>query len=142
MPKPAFAEAARGREPWAPTDSSLRACLFAGDRLVLAEGAAELPTAERATAWIRESGIERSSGPEWFAVAGREGAKATAARVPAGWAPPAGAVALGLRSVLVALPEPALSLALAAAHLVRWRRTSRFAACAARRRRRRGGTRP
>ena len=96
----------------------MKACLFAGDRLVLARRAAELPTVEEAKGW--------EGGPaEWFQVdAGA--ACAMAAQVSGRWKPPAGVAVVGLRAVLPLLPEPSLSLALAAAHLARWRRRSRY----------------
>lgn len=52
--------------------------------------------------------------------------QAVAGLVGPEWTPPEGVSVFGLRSVLGALGEPDLSLALTAAHLVRWRRTSRF----------------
>ncbi len=94
-----------------------KACLFAGDRIVLAEGAADLPSLEEARGW--EGGRA-----EWFRVeAGADGAMA--AQLSGRWKPAPGVTAMGLRAVLPLLPGPSLSLALTAAHLARWRRTSR-----------------
>lgn len=102
----------------------MKACLFAGDRLVLAEGAAELPSLEVAKGW--EGGRA-----EWFRVgAGTD--TAMAAQASGRWKPGPGLAIMGLRAVLPLLPEPSLSLALTAAHLTRWRRTSRHCgACGA-----------
>ena len=113
----------------------MKACLFAGDRLVLVEGAHELPSFAEARAW----GVEES---DWFpvgsppdraaqgtgvsgngAVAGET--RAMAAQAASHWTAPAGTLTVGLRRALVLLGEPDLSLALTAAHLARWRRTSR-----------------
>ena len=96
----------------------MKACLFAGDRLVLAEGAGDLPSLEEAKAWDAGEG-------EWFRVGGGA-ASVMAAQASRRWKPAQGAAAMGLRAVLPLLPEPSLSLALTAAHLARWRRTSRF----------------
>ncbi len=96
----------------------MKACLFAGDRLVLAEGAADLPSLEAAKGW-------EGGSAEWFRVdAGAT--SAMAAQVSGRWKPGAGLTAMGLRAVLPLLPEPSLSLALTAAHLARWRRSSRY----------------
>ncbi len=96
----------------------MRACLFAGDRIVLAEGACDLPSLEEAKGW-------EGGSAEWFRVdAGA--ARAMAARMSARWTPLPEVAVMGLRAVLPLLPEPSLSLALTAAHLARWRRTSRF----------------
>ncbi|MXX55359.1 MAG: NAD(+) diphosphatase [Gemmatimonadetes bacterium] len=97
---------------------AMKACLFAGDRLVLAEGAADLPSLDEAKGW--EGGQA-----EWFRVAGRA-ESVMAARLSGRWKPVPGVRAMGLRAVLPLLPEPSLSLVLTAAHLVRWRRTSRY----------------
>ena len=97
---------------------AMKACLFAGDRLVLAEGAADLPSLEEAKRW--EGGRA-----EWFRVGA--GADAVmAARLSGQWKAAPGVTAMGLRAVLPLLREPFLSLALTAAHLARWRRTSRY----------------
>ena len=96
----------------------MRACLFAGDRLVLAEGASDLPSVEEVKGW-------KAGATEWFRVATGEGT-AMAAQLSGRWKPPPGVTAMGLRAVLPLLPEPSLSLALTAAHLSRWRRTSRY----------------
>ncbi len=96
----------------------MKACLFAGDRLVLAAGAGDLPSLEEAKAWDAGEG-------EWFRV-GDGAASVMAAQVSPRWKPAQGATAMGLRAVLPLLPEPSLSLVLTAAHLARWRRTSRF----------------
>lgn len=96
----------------------MKACLFAGDRLVLPDCAADLPTLEEAREW----GGGRA---EWFRV-GAGADSVMAARVSARWKPAPGVTAMGLRAVLPLLPEPSLSLALTAAHLSRWRRTSRY----------------
>ena len=122
MPEAAFRGVARGRGSPAPAGPSLRACLFAGERLVLADGAAGLPDVETAATWA--AGGRRTGA--WFKVTGRGGAEVMAAGLPDDWEPPAGVVAIGLRAALWVLSEPEVSLALTAAHLVRWRRTSRF----------------
>ena len=96
----------------------MKACLFAGDRLVLAEGAVDLPSMEEARRW--EGGRA-----EWFRV-GAGADSVMAAQVSGRWKPRPGVAAMGLRAVLPLLPEPSLSLALTAAHLARWRRTSRY----------------
>ena len=102
----------------------MRACLFARDRLVLVEGVPALPSLRDVEDW----GV---GDLEWFPVdvPGRPappGAAATAALAESDWHPPPGVVAVGLRAVLGMLAEPDLWLALTAAHLARWRRTSRF----------------
>lgn len=97
---------------------AMKACLFAGDRLVLAEGSADLPSLEEAKGW--EGGRA-----EWFRVAGGTDS-VMAARLSGRWKPAPGVRAMGLRAVLPLLPEPSLSLVLTAAHLARWRRTSRY----------------
>ena len=98
----------------------MKACLFAGSRLVLAEGALHLPSLDEARAW--ETGKT-----EWFPVKGRhQRAECVAALAGPGWAPPPGVTPVGLRTVLSLLPAAEVTLALTAAHLVRWRRTSRF----------------
>lgn len=96
----------------------MRACLFAGDRLVLAEGASDLPALEEAKGW-------KAGEAEWFRVEARENA-AMAAQASGHWRPRPGVAAVGLRAVLPLLPEPSLSLVLTAAHFARWRRTSRY----------------
>ena len=125
----------------------MKACLFAGSRLVLPDGACSLPDLTEASGW-------NAGEAEWFpatasppAVVGAHpadghagdsapaggviaesahGCPAVAARAAPGWTPPAGVSAVGLRQVLVLLQEPDLSIALTAAHLARWRRTTRF----------------
>ena len=121
-------------------DPSAKACLFAGDHLVLPEGAAELPSLNEARSW-------RVGDCEWFPVgcAGDRAAQAidgpaaggcgsgplsgqtrtVAAQAASRWKAPAGTIAVGMRQALMLLQEPDLSLALTAAHLARWRRTSR-----------------
>lgn len=96
----------------------MKACLFTGDRLVLAEGAADLPSLEEAKRWEAGEG-------DWFRVdAGAM--SAMAAQTSGRWDPKPGVAAVGLRAVLPLLPEPSLTLALTAAHFARWRRTSRY----------------
>ncbi|MYA11706.1 MAG: NAD(+) diphosphatase [Gemmatimonadetes bacterium] len=103
----------------------MKACLFAGDRLVLPEDASELPTVEEARGW--DAGEKA-----WFpATASRPAAwdgvhAAVAARAAPGWTPPEGVSAIGMRQAIVLLQEPDLSIAITAAHLARWRHTSRF----------------
>ncbi len=121
-----------------------------GDRLVLGEGASSLPSVAEADEWVgaRPAGEdagrdgdgpaarEPACGFDWFPVQRRgsrrrAGAErpsepeAVAGVVASGWKPPAGTTAVGVRAALGALVEPDLSLALTAAHLARWRRTSR-----------------
>lgn len=75
----------------------------------------------------RPPGREAESQAEPQPVAGEQAEpQAVAGLVGTEWTPPEGVSVFGLRSVLGALGEPDLSLALTAAHLVRWRRTSRF----------------
>ena len=98
----------------------MRACLFVHDRLVLAGDAAELPSLRDVKDW----GVDDL---DWFPVRVPDSdARAAAALAEPDWRPPAGVAAVGLRTVLGVLPEPELWLALNAAHLARWRRTSRF----------------
>ena len=96
----------------------MRACLFAGDRLVLAEGASDLPSLEEAKGW-------KAGEDEWFRVDAGEDTD-MAAQVSGQWKPRPGVAAVGLRAVLPLLPEPSLSLVLTAAHLACWRRTTRY----------------
>lgn len=119
-----------------------RACLFRGECLVLREGGQSLPSVAEAERWTGDEWRDgrpdhgTPGGPlEWFPVLGREQCgprppggepHAVAGLVRTEWTPPEGVSVFGLRSVLGALGEPDLSLALTAAHLVRWRRTSRF----------------
>ena len=126
----------------------MKACLFAGNRLVLPDGASALPDLAEARGWD-------AGEAEWFpATASRPAADdgahaaarhdadpvtprgdrgetahdtpAVAARAAPGWTPPEGVSAIALRQALVLLQEPDVSIALTAAHLARWRRTSRF----------------
>ena len=98
----------------------MRACLFDHDRLVLAEDAAELPSLSD----VKEWGV---GDVDWFPVhAPNSGVRAAAALAEPDWEAPPGVAPVGLRAVLGILPEPELWLALTAAHLARWRRTSRF----------------
>lgn len=98
----------------------MRACLFVHDRLVLAGDAAELPSLSDVMDW----GV---GDLDWFPVrAPNSGARATAALAEPDWEAPPGIALVGLRAVLGMLAEPELWLALTAAHLARWRRTSRF----------------
>lgn len=117
---------------------SAKACLFVGDRLVLGKAATSLPSVGEAEAWIGgEPGRDQPRrGVRWFPVqrasrgsagaGGAPGPPAVAGVVGSPWTPPDGAVAVGLRTTLGLLAEPDLSLALTAAHLARWRRTSRY----------------
>lgn len=93
-------------------------CLFAGSRLVLAEGALALPPWRLVARWAADD-------PGCFAVRAGQGRAMAGLAVP-GWKPPPEWTAVGMRSVLSRLAEPELALALKAAHLARWRRTSRF----------------
>ncbi len=98
----------------------MRACLFARDRLVLADGAHRLPSPEEARKWGAGAG-------EWFPLRVRgDGGRGVVALAEPGWTPPAGVVDVGLRAALSMLPATDVGLALTAAHLARWRRTSRF----------------
>lgn len=139
----------RKSRPAAPTDSSsAKACLFVGDRIVLGRTASSLPSVAEAEEWIGgqpgsgqpgsgELGCDESRpGFRWFpvgwrasresaAAGGPPSAQAVAGSVGCGWTPPDGVDAVGLRTALGTLVEPDLSLALTAAHLARWRRTSR-----------------
>ena len=98
----------------------MRACLFTRSRLVLADGARRLPSVEQATRWEAGEG-------EWLPfTAGGDDKRGVAALADPGWTPPPGAVDVGLRTALSLLPAAEVGLALTGAHLVRWRRTSRF----------------
>ena len=98
----------------------MKACLFAHDRLVLAEDALQLPSLKEVKAW----GVGDA---EWFPVDKQgQSLRSVAALAEAGWTPPQGVVAVGLRAVLSLLAQPEISLVLTAAHLARWRRTSRY----------------
>ena len=98
----------------------MKACLLARDRLVLADGAHRLPSEEEAKNWGVWEG-------EWFPLGeGGDGERGVAALADPGWTPPPGVVDVGLRTALSLLPTAEVGLALTAAHLVRWRRTSRF----------------
>ena len=98
----------------------MKACLFARDRLVLADGADRLPSVEEAKHW-------GTGEVEWFRVGKRgQGIRGVAALADAGWTPPAGVTTVGLRAVLSFLAPPEVAVALTAAHLTCWRRTSRF----------------
>ena len=98
----------------------MKACLFARDRLVLAEEALRLPSVQEVEAW----GV---GNPEWFPV-DRQGRSfpGVAALAEPGWTPPRGVSAVSLRTVLSRLPQPEVAHVLTAAHLARWRRTSRY----------------
>ena len=98
----------------------VRACLFARGRLVLADGALHLPTVDDARTW----GAHEA---DWFRVETRgRGKGAVAAVAEARWTPPAGVTTVTLREALSLLHQTEATLALTAAHLARWRRTSRF----------------
>lgn len=126
----------------------MKACLFAGDRLVLPEDASELPTVGEARGWdagekawfpatasrpAAWDGVHAAEGEGVNAVAGdavhaaeAHGTRVVAARAAPGWTPPEGVSAIGMRQAIVLLQEPDLSIAITAAHLARWRHTSRF----------------
>ena len=126
----------------------MKACLLAGNRLVLPDGASSLPDLAEARGWgageaewfpataSRPAAVdgahaaERDAAPSVADPGDRTGtahdAAAVAAMAASGWKPPAGVSAVGLRQALVLLQEPDLSIALTAAHLARWRQTSRF----------------
>lgn len=97
----------------------MKACLFTGDRLVLAKGVSRLPSLAEARDW-------KAGEREWFPVGPPAEGLAMAAQAASRWTAPAGAMAVGLRQALMLLKEPDLSLALTAAHFARWRRTSRY----------------
>ncbi len=98
----------------------MKACLFIRGRLALADDAHRLPSVEEAKRW--STGEE-----EWFQVtSGGDDEPGVAALADPGWTPPQGVVGVGLRTALSFLPAAETGLALTAAHLVRWRRTSRF----------------
>lgn len=114
----------------------IKACLFSGERLVLADGVTELPSLAEAQGW-------KAGEREWFPVGpareeetpspgsgGRSAhdpeSGAVVAQAASRWVAPDGALAVGMRQALMLLSEPDLSLALTASHLARWRRTSRY----------------
>ncbi|MDE2874653.1 MAG: NAD(+) diphosphatase [Gemmatimonadota bacterium] len=98
----------------------MRACLFARNRLALADGAVHLPSLDQARAW-------NPGRVDWFRVSRRgQHVRGAAAVAGATWTPPPGVSTVTLRTVLSLLPEAEAGLALTAAHLARWRRTSRF----------------
>ena len=139
--------ACRGR-PGHRLQTGMKACLFAGNRLVLPDGAHSLPDLTEARGWNAGEAewfpAIASRPAAWDAVHAAEGRDAravaapgeraetvddtpvVAARAPSGWTPPEGVSAIGLRQAIVLLQEPDLSIVLTAAHLARWRRTSRF----------------
>ena len=96
----------------------MKMCVFVDERLVLKEGESRLPTADEVQAWGigGMEGVEVSHGPH----------RAQAVNGPAGHALPPGTLSVSLRGTLGLIPDPDLSLALTAAHMLRWRRTSRF----------------
>ena len=98
----------------------MKACLFARDRLALADGASRLPALAEVKRW-------GAGEVEWFPV-GRRGLGIQSVAAPAGpgWTPPPGVATVGMRAVLSLLPPPEVALALTAAHMTRWRRASRF----------------
>ena len=98
----------------------MRACLFSRDRLVLADGALRLPTLDEVRAWDPDTA-------DRFRVSQRgQDVGGAAALADAAWTPPPGVTTVSLRTALSLLPAPEANLALTAAHLARWRLTSRF----------------
>lgn len=98
----------------------MRACPFARNRLVLADGALHLPSIEDVRAWDPGEVV-------WFRVNERgHGIPGVAAVADALWTPPPGVTTVSLRTALSLLHAAEAALALTAAHLARWRRTSRF----------------
>ncbi len=95
----------------------MKACLFLGDRLILAQGSNDLPSLGEARGW-------RAEEAEWVTVNVRN-ATAMAAQASGQWKLRPGLAAVGMRAVLPLLSGTSLQLALTAAHLMRWRRTSR-----------------
>lgn len=101
-------------------EQPVRACFFTRDRLVLADGTHHLPSVKQARGWGAGEG-------EWIPfTAGGDRERGVAALADPEWAPPPGVVDVGLRTALSLLPAAEVALALTGAHLVRWRRTSRF----------------
>ena len=145
----------RGRPGHRPP-TGMKACLFAGNRLVLPDGAHSLPDLNEARGWnageaewfpaiasrpaawdsvhaAEGDGVHAAEGRDARAIAApgeraetADDTPVVAARVAPGWTPPGGVSAIGLRQAIVLLQEPDLSIALTAAHLARWRHTSRF----------------
>ena len=98
----------------------MRACLFARNRLVLADGALHLPSIEDVRGWDPGE-------VDWFRVNERSrGIPGVAAAADALWTPPPGVTTVSLRTALSLLHAAEAALVLTAAHLARWRRTSRF----------------
>ena len=96
----------------------MKACLFRGNRIALTAGSAALPSLNEVRCW--QAGAE-----DWFEVRAG-GSVAMAAAADDRWSPPPGVETLSLRALCALLAEPWLGLVLRAAHLVHWRRTSRF----------------
>ncbi|MGI9627804.1 MAG: NAD(+) diphosphatase [Longimicrobiales bacterium] len=93
----------------------MKACIFYGNEIVLVDGG--LPAAGIARGW---------AGPkeDWFEF-DVGGATALAGEMERGGQPPPGSTPVSMRAALSVLGEVELPLALKAAHLSRWRRTSR-----------------
>ncbi|MYH53832.1 MAG: NAD(+) diphosphatase [Gemmatimonadetes bacterium] len=103
-----------------PKPALVRACLFARNRLILADGALHLPSVEDVRAWDPGK-------VDWFRVNERShGIAGVAAVADPRWTPPPGVTTVSLRAALSLLHATEAALALTAAHLARWRRTSRF----------------
>ena len=98
----------------------MKACLFVRNRLILSDGALRLPSLDDARAWDPGE-------VDWLKVNECSHAIAGVAAVAdARWTPPQGVTAISLRTALSLLRPTEAALALTAAHLTRWRRTSRF----------------
>lgn len=97
---------------------SLSVCLFVKDQIVLSEAGSRLPS---------ERTIEKWLGPAQPLFEFRqEGQVALAGEAPEDWSPGPEATQVSIRTALSSLDAIELPLALTAAHLLRWRRTSKF----------------
>ena len=96
----------------------MNVCLFVNDQIVLSEAGSRLPSAQTIEKWL---------GPDQTLFEfGQEDRVALVGEAPEDWSPGPEATAVSVRVALSILDAAELPLALTAAHLLRWRRTSRF----------------
>lgn len=93
-------------------------CLFQEDRIVLTGEPPRLPSHEEVGAWL-------DSMPKGFTFMSKT-TETTVIEAPDGWAPAPTAHPITLRRALTLVGEDSARLALTAAHLRRWRHTSRY----------------